>query len=195
MPSTGIHVTSIQPKFYHGSNRTVTSTVSAIAAGTISGVITSIGINAGGINFVVGDVLTIPGGDSAGRAVVQAVTTVGASVGVISALSLTVTGTTYATTTGAALTGGTGSGAKVDILAVSGLLIESANGILLVADQANTLPVFIGSSIGVTAGSAAATDGVPLYAGAALLVPVASPSLIFGITSSAANQVVYWMGA
>lgn len=66
------------------------------------------------------------------------------------------------------------------------------NGLLLVADPSNTGTIYAGKS-GVTAGSADATDGIPLAAGDALTIEVLDPSIIYLIASTT-GQKVYYLG-
>lgn len=64
-------------------------------------------------------------------------------------------------------------------------------GVLLRADPANTGIIYIGNS-DVTAGTTAATDGMPLQAGESLLLKVNNVNIPYAI-ASVANQVIYWL--
>ena len=64
-------------------------------------------------------------------------------------------------------------------------------GVLLKADRTNTGILYIGNS-DVTAGTTAATDGIPLEAGESILLPVNNSNIPYAI-ASANNQVIYWM--
>lgn len=64
-------------------------------------------------------------------------------------------------------------------------------GVTLRADDANTGVLYIGNS-DVTAGSTAATDGIPLAAGESLFLPVNNSNIPYAI-ASANNQIIYWV--
>lgn len=67
-----------------------------------------------------------------------------------------------------------------------------SNGVLVMADPANTAGslVYVGGA-GVTAASAAATDGVPLSPGQAITVEVNNPALIYCIGSTTGLKVFF----
>lgn len=64
-------------------------------------------------------------------------------------------------------------------------------GVLVKADAANTGILYLGNS-DVTAGTTAATDGMPLSAGESVLIKIDNVNKIYAI-GSAANQIAYWM--
>lgn len=64
-------------------------------------------------------------------------------------------------------------------------------GVTLTADAANTGILYIGNS-DVTAGTTAATDGIPLAAGDSITLPVTNSNIPYAI-ASANNQVIYWI--
>jgi len=68
---------------------------------------------------------------------------------------------------------------------------QCVKGMLIRADPANTGIVYIGQS-DVTANSAAATDGLPLEAGDAVMIEVNQVNLVYAI-ASAAGQKVFWI--
>lgn len=65
-------------------------------------------------------------------------------------------------------------------------------GLTLKADATNTGILYIGNS-DVTAGSTAATDGIPLAAGESITIPVTNSNIPYAI-ASANNQKIYWIG-
>ena len=87
-----------------------------------------------------------------------------------------------------------GSNRDVDTEAevLTSTVFDCAQGVLIKAALSNTGTVYVGNS-DVTAGSAAATDGFPLSAGASLALEFIRPDQIYVIASTA-NQVVYWLG-
>lgn len=64
-------------------------------------------------------------------------------------------------------------------------------GVTLRADTTNTGILYIGNS-DVTAGSTAATDGIPLSPGDSLFLPVSNSNIPYAI-ASANNQKIYWV--
>jgi len=66
-------------------------------------------------------------------------------------------------------------------------------GLTLRAPITNTSILWIGNS-DVTVGGTAATDGMPLYPGDSLFLPVTNSNIPYAI-ASANNQVIYWIGA
>ena len=68
---------------------------------------------------------------------------------------------------------------------------NALKGVQLKAGPTNTGIVYVGKS-GLTAGSAAATDGLPLQAGEGLFIPIKDVSKVFAIGSAAA-QDLYWL--
>lgn len=68
----------------------------------------------------------------------------------------------------------------------------SYKGVQLKADPDNTGLVYIGSTPGVTADSAVATDGFPLEAGDPLFLPIDDPSKIYVIGTDA-DQGIFWI--
>lgn len=95
----------------------------------------------GGQNYVVGDVLTIPGG-TGGTVTVTGVQSVGSLMGVIDAVSITTPGNGYVISTSVIPTGGSGTGASISIDAVT----PQINGNFLVNFN-NTIFVNGGSSL------------------------------------------------
>lgn len=64
-------------------------------------------------------------------------------------------------------------------------------GVTLTADSTNTGIIYIGNS-DVTAGTTAATDGIPLLAGQSITLPITNSNIPYAI-ASANNQVIYWI--
>lgn len=64
-------------------------------------------------------------------------------------------------------------------------------GVTLTADASNTGILYIGNS-DVTAGTTAATDGIPLAAGDSITLPVTNSNIPYAI-GSANNQIIYWI--
>lgn len=95
----------------------------------------------GGQNYVVGDVLTIPGG-TGGTVTVTGVQSVGSLMGVIDAVSITTPGNGYVISTSVIPNGGSGTGASISIDAVT----PQINGNFLVNFN-NTIFVNGGSSL------------------------------------------------
>jgi hypothetical protein len=69
-------------------------------------------------------------------------------------------------------------------------LPDAVKGVQLKAGPSNTGIIYVGN-VGVTAGSAVSTDGMPLSAGEGLFIPVKDITLIYAI-ASAATQDLYW---
>ena len=64
-------------------------------------------------------------------------------------------------------------------------------GVLFRADADNSGVIYLGNS-DVTAGTTAATDGLPLSAGDAVFLQISNANLVYGI-GSAVNQKIYFM--
>jgi len=77
------------------------------------------------------------------------------------------------------------------IQAVTGLITDAKKGVQFKAASSNTFLVYVGIS-GVTAGTAVATDGIPLAAGEGIFIPVKDPSLVYAIAGAVA-QDLHWM--
>lgn len=112
-----------------------------------SGGLYTVSVVNGGQNYIVGDVISVPGGT--GTITVTGVSTVGIVTGVMSSITVTpgvnvvpVMGSGYVVTTGVNLTGGSGTGASIAINAVT----PQINGEFLVNFN-NTLFVNGGSSL------------------------------------------------
>jgi len=68
-------------------------------------------------------------------------------------------------------------------------------GVQITADSGNAGTVYVGNNANITAGSAAATDGYQLAAGASVFIPkvvAADLSLIY-VIGSGGTQVVYFL--
>lgn len=80
-----------------------------------TGGILTVAINAAGLNYKIGDIITISGGGGTnGKVQVETIS----STGAVTSVSLMRPGATYSVTTGAAVTGGSGSGLTINILTV-----------------------------------------------------------------------------
>jgi len=67
-------------------------------------------------------------------------------------------------------------------------------GVLLRADDSNTVIVYVGGGSNVTADNAESTGGMPLPAGATILVPTEDATNIWLIAAAAAQDIA-WIGA
>ena len=87
----------------------------------------------------------------------------------------------------------TGSNLDIDTSAeqVTSTSYPATIGVLFRADASNSGVVFLGKST-VTAGTTAATDGLPLSAGDAVFLQISNANLIYAI-GSAVNQKIYFM--
>lgn len=80
-----------------------------------TGGILTVSINAAGLNYKIGDIITISGGGGTnGKVQVETIS----STGAVTSVSLMRPGATYSITTGAAVTGGSGSGLTINILTI-----------------------------------------------------------------------------
>jgi hypothetical protein len=86
-----------------------------------------------------------------------------------------------------------GSNRDVDTAAeqITSTSFAAKFGVTLRADSANTGILYIGNS-DVTAGTTAATDGIPLAAGDSITLPVSNSNIPYAI-ASANNQIIYWV--
>lgn len=86
-----------------------------------------------------------------------------------------------------------GSNRDVDTSAevLTSTSVQCQHGVTITADNTNDGVVFVGNSSAVTAGSADATDGAPIFPGLWRFFPVRDPSKLYVIADTA-NQVVYW---
>lgn len=77
-------------------------------------------------------------------------------------------------------------------LQLTATTVQCKTGVLVVADPANAAGtvVYVGGS-GVTAASAAATDGIPLTPGSGVFIEVNSPHLIYCIGSTTGLKVFF----
>ena len=88
----------------------------------------------------------------------------------------------------------TGSNLDIDTTAeqiTAGTSYPAEVGVLFRADSGNSGLVYLGNS-DVTAGTTAATDGLPLSAGDAVFLQISNANLVYGI-GSAVNQKIYFM--
>tara|TARA_R110002020_G_scaffold169435_2_gene358598 strand:+ start:2777 stop:3073 length:297 start_codon:yes stop_codon:yes gene_type:complete len=71
--------------------------------------------------------------------------------------------------------------------------LNASRGVQVSASTANTVSVYIGPQ-GVTAGtSSELTDGYPLAAGEAIVVPVIEPNKIYAVTASSTATISYML--
>jgi|TARA_R100001163_G_C5060384_1_gene197202 hypothetical protein len=71
--------------------------------------------------------------------------------------------------------------------------LNASRGVQIMASTTNSVTVYIGPK-GVTAGTSSAdTDGYPLAAGEAVVVPVIEPSKIYAITASSTAAISYML--
>lgn len=70
---------------------------------------------------------------------------------------------------------------------------NARRGVQIMASASNSVSVYIGPK-GVTAGtSSAGTDGYPLAAGEAVVVPIIEPNKIYAITASATASISFML--
>ena len=69
---------------------------------------------------------------------------------------------------------------------------KADRGIQITASAGNSATIYVGLN-NVTADSADATDGFPLAAGEAILVPIRDAKLIYVIASAGTNSKVFFM--
>jgi len=81
------------------------------------------------------------------------------------------------------------STAAVALAAVSNV---AQIGVLIKADPANSGTVYIGHTDVVTADTVAATDGFPLSAGDAVVIPIENGNSVYAVASGA-GQKVFWL--
>ena len=71
--------------------------------------------------------------------------------------------------------------------------LNASRGVQIMASTTNSVTVYIGPK-GVTAGTSSAdTDGYPLAAGEAVVVPVIEPSKIYAIPASSTDAISYML--
>lgn len=68
---------------------------------------------------------------------------------------------------------------------------EVYKGVLVVADTANTVAIYIGRAA-VTADNNVATGGIPLPAGTSIFIPIEDPTVLY-VVSGSASQDAAWM--
>ena len=87
-------------------------------------------------------------------------------------------------------------GSNLDIGTAAEVLTATSfrciKGVLVRAPSTNTGNVYVGKS-DVTAGTAAATDGMPLEAGDAIFIEIDNPNKLYVIATVAA-QKIFWLG-
>ena len=86
-----------------------------------------------------------------------------------------------------------GSNLDIDATAeqITTTSFSAKKGVILKCPSANTGILYIGNS-DVTAGTTAATDGIPLEPGESLFIEVNNPNLLYAI-SDTADQKIFWM--
>lgn len=90
------------------------------------------------------------------------------------------------------------TGAKSNIPTASAAQISTADvpvryGVQVKAADANTGNIYVGG-VGITAGTADATDGFELASGESILVPVTNVDKVY-VIASASGQKAFWMVA
>lgn len=68
------------------------------------------------------------------------------------------------------------------------------NGIQLLADSTNTDVIYVGYNDTMTAGTADATDGFPIVAGAAIFLPCRHLSDIYLMSTTNPDQIIHFLG-
>ena len=86
-----------------------------------------------------------------------------------------------------------GSNLDIDTIAeqITSTSFSAKRGVILRCPLANTGTVYVGNS-DVTAGTTAATDGIPIESGESLFLEVNNPNLLYAI-GSANNQTIFWL--
>jgi len=161
------------------TNRAAVNTVSsqvgvqggsgAVSANTQRVVLaTDIGLPAGNNNIGDIDVATIAAGTN--------------NIGDMDILSLTDTQSSF----------DHGSNLDIDASAeqITSTSFTAKRGVVLRAPSANTGIIYVGNS-DVTAGTTAATDGIPLEPGESLFIEIDNPNKLYGI-ADVANQKIFW---
>jgi hypothetical protein len=89
------------------------------------------------------------------------------------------------------LTTGSKSAIGTTAVQIDATSVPALSGVTIRSSVSNSATVYIGPST-VTAGTAAATDGIPLTPGESLAMPINNINLVYAI-ATAAGQEVFWM--
>jgi len=89
------------------------------------------------------------------------------------------------------------TGSKIGIgtsaVPITSRQINASRGVQILASTSNSVSVYIGPK-GVTAGTSSAdTDGYPLAAGEAVVVPVIEPNKIYAITTTSTASISFML--
>jgi len=87
-------------------------------------------------------------------------------------------------------TTGAKSGIGTTAVQITTTSIPSVFGVLVVADDANTDKVYVGPK-GVTAGTADATDGIPLSPGESVTIEIDDANKVYVISPTAGQRVFF----
>jgi len=88
---------------------------------------------------------------------------------------------------------GSKTGIGTSAVSITSQNLNASRGVQVLASTSNSVAVYIGPE-GVTAGtSSASTDGYPLAAGEAIVVPVIEPSKIYAVTASSTATISYML--
>jgi hypothetical protein len=104
--------------------------------------------------------------------------------------NLKVTDTTKDSIFGA-LTTGSKSSIGTSAVQISTTSVVASSGVTLRSSLSNNATIYIGPST-VTAGTAAATDGIPLNPGESITMPLNNLNLLYAI-ATATGQEIFWM--
>ena len=88
---------------------------------------------------------------------------------------------------------GSKTGIGTSAVSITSRQINASRGVQILASTSNTVSVYIGPR-GVTAGTSSAdTDGYPLAAGEAVVVPVIEPNKIHAITTTSTASISFML--
>lgn len=98
---------------------------------------------------------------------------------------------TYVAIVFGALTTGSKSSIGTSAVQISSTSVVASSGITIRSALANSATIYIGPS-GVTANTAAATDGIPLNPGESISMPLNNLNLLY-VIATATGQEIFWM--
>jgi hypothetical protein len=88
---------------------------------------------------------------------------------------------------------GSKAGIGTSAVPITSQNLNASRGVQVLASTSNSVAVYIGPQ-GVTAGTSSAdTDGYPLGAGEAVVVPIIEPNKIYAVTASSTATISYML--
>tara|TARA_R110000824_G_scaffold288815_1_gene477271 strand:+ start:746 stop:1042 length:297 start_codon:yes stop_codon:yes gene_type:complete len=88
---------------------------------------------------------------------------------------------------------GSKTGIGTTAVSITSREINASRGVQILASSSNSVSVYVGPK-GVTAGTSAAdTDGYPLAAGEAVVVPIIEPNKIYAITATSTASISFML--